>query len=589
MAPVPVPVQFAPGIERDNSRLAAKALTDGEWARFDGINVRKIWGFRQINHQLSDISRGLGSFSRSGSTYIHTAGQSKLEQIILNSSGISSGITDRTPTLLTTNANYDWTFATMFDSAVFNDAMVIAHGGANLTSIDNAVETPIWWGRTTASASLVPMALPVNVTAFPVLVSASATTNASPTVTGLSSTATLTYGMGVIGTGIPAGTYITAILGANSITLSANATATGTPSLTFQVGGTSGGVVALYPYLMAYGSNGYVAWNKSGNPNDFWSLGSGSAYVTDQKIVRGMTARGGPGSSPSGLLWSLNALIRVYFQGGTVVFGFDTVSDSISVMSPRSIVEVDGVYYWPGVDRFFSFGGSVAEIPNTLNDNWFFDGINETQRMKTFGIYIARWGEIWWPYPRGTATECTHAVILNLRTKTFYDTVLPNGGRSAGVSSSGTFPYPLMTGVEAYSTSPDKYRLWQHEYGLDEIDGSSTRPIRSYFTTPAITLTTNGQQPANKTTSLVEIEPDLQQVGDMTVTVLKAANARGALATAATETIPGTPANPLQETNKFKVSGRQIYLKFESNTPGGDYQANKTLVHVDADDGRETQ
>lgn len=62
---------------------------------------------------------------------------------------------------------------------------------------------------------------------------ASATTNASTSVTGLSSTTKLGVGMPVEGAGIPAGTTIATIVNSTSITLSAAATATGTPTLRF--------------------------------------------------------------------------------------------------------------------------------------------------------------------------------------------------------------------------------------------------------------------------------------------------------------------------------------------------------------------
>lgn len=60
------------------------------------------------------------------------------------------------------------------------------------------------------------------------------TTNASPTLTGIASTADLRVGMRVVGTGIPVNTRILAIAGANSVTMDKNATATATVSVEFQ-------------------------------------------------------------------------------------------------------------------------------------------------------------------------------------------------------------------------------------------------------------------------------------------------------------------------------------------------------------------
>lgn len=212
-------------------------------------------------------------------------------------------------------------------------------------------------------------------------------------------------------------------------------------------GSATGGIVALHPYFVFFGENGYIGWSVANDPTDLTGAGSGSANVTGQKIVRGVPLRGGPGSAPSGLFWSLDSVVRMTFVGGSEIFQFDTISTESSILSPRSVIEYDGVFYWVGVDRFLSFNGVVREVPNTMNLDYFFDGLNFDQRMKVFAVKVPRFGEIWWCYPRDDATECTHAVIFNVREGTWYDTELPNDGRSAGLSPS-VYRRPLMTGVE---------------------------------------------------------------------------------------------------------------------------------------------
>ncbi|CAB4144922.1 hypothetical protein UFOVP468_79 [uncultured Caudovirales phage] len=211
-------------------------------------------------------------------------------------------------------------------------------------------------------------------------------------------------------------------------------------------GNATGGVVALHPYTFMYGSNGYVAWSVPGDPSDFSGAGSGDAYITSQKIVRGLPLRGGPGNSPSGLFWSADSLVRMSFVGGDQIFQADTLSTQTSILSSNCVIEYDGVFYWCGVDRFLMFNGVVREVENNLNINYFFDGLNYAARQKVFAMKVPRYGEIWWCYPRGSATECTHAVIYNTRENTWYDLELPNGGRSAGLFPA-VFRRPLMTGV----------------------------------------------------------------------------------------------------------------------------------------------
>ena len=209
----------------------------------------------------------------------------------------------------------------------------------------------------------------------------------------------------------------------------------------------TGGVVSLAPYTVVFGTDGYVAWSVPNNPADYVGSGAGNAFVTGQKIIRGMPLRGGPGNSPSGLLWSADSLIRMTYVGGTQVFQFDTISTQSSILSAQSVIEYDGIFYWIGSDRFLMFNGVVREIENNLNLNFFFDGLNASQRQKVFAVKVPRYGEIWWCFPLGESTEPNHAVIYNVRENTWYDTALPEGGRGAGLFPA-VFRRPMMSGVQ---------------------------------------------------------------------------------------------------------------------------------------------
>lgn len=344
-------------------------------------------------------------------------------------------------------------------------------------------------------------------------------------------------------------------------------------------GNASGGVVALHPYTFFYGNDGYVGWSVAGDPTDLTGTGSGSANVASQKIVQGMPLRGGPGNSPSGLFWSADALIRASFVGGDAVFQFDTISSESSILGANTVIEYDGIFYWLGADRFLMFNGVVREIPNNLNINYFFDNVNYQYRQKCFAVKIPRYGEIWWCYPRGSATECTHAIVYNVREQTWYDTELPNGGRSAGLFTS-VYRKPLMTGVV---NSGSGYKLWVHEQGIDEVDGLSVQPIQSYFETADMSMPVANQ--TNKAIQVLILEPDFVQSGDMTVQVRGRANARSPEVDGEVKTIVQTPSIPQQQIIYFKDQRRELRFRFESNTIGGDYQMGQCLLHVQPGDG----
>jgi hypothetical protein len=161
--------------------------------------------------------------------------------------------------------------------------------------------------------------------------------------------------------------------------------------------------------------------------------------------------RGGS-NAPSGLFWSLDSLIRVSYIGGAGTpaqyWRYDLISSQSSILSSQSVIEYDGIYYWCGVDRFLLYNGVVKEIPNTMNQNYFFDNLNYAQREKVWVSKVPRFGEIWWFYPRGDATECTDAIIYNIRENVWYDAGEALGARRSAGYFSQVFHYPIASSWE---------------------------------------------------------------------------------------------------------------------------------------------
>jgi len=346
--------------------------------------------------------------------------------------------------------------------------------------------------------------------------------------------------------------------------------------------GVSGGVVALQPYLFAFGNDGSINWSDSADPTDFTGSGpnndGGTARVTAQKIVRGMPLRGGGGNSPSGIFWSLDSVIRGAYAGGDVTFRFDTLTSQSSILSASSVIEYDGLFFWCGVDRFLMFNGVVREVPNQMNLNWFFDNLNYAHRQKVFAFKVPRFGEIWWCYPRGSAIECTHAVIHNVREGTWYDTQLPGGGRSAGQYAQ-VFKSPLVAGVDAYNSAT--YRLWQHEFGYDEVDDSAAA-VRSFFETADMSLMVGKDQPKSQALHVECVEPDLVQAGVVEMSILGRANARSVEQASDPRTVaPVTESvDPTQQVVWFREVRRQMRFRVESNVLGGNYEMGQTIAHI---------
>lgn len=422
------------------------------------------------------------------------------------------------------------------------------------------------------------------------LFTAVGTTNATTTFTLAAANVRVGAGQTITGPGIPAGTTVVSVA-STTVEMSAAATASATITATFDNNiAVSGGCVVIHPYLFVYGNNGLIQNCSAGDFANWVSPDANANNVATGKIVKGLPIRGGS-TSPSGLFWSADALIRVSFQpsssgGVNYYWAYDLVSSQTSIMSSSSVIEYDGIYYWIGVDRFLSYNGVVQEIPNNVNQNYFFDNINMAQRQKVWATKVPRYGEIWWFYPKGDATECTDAIIYNTREKVWYDAGQAIGARrSAGVFSE-VFPKPVWAGNEV--NTEGTYTLWQHETGYDQIYLTNVNAVQSYFET--LNIGTLGglvgaqQQPGdNLWTRIERIEPDFIQTGDMTVVVTGQGYAEDTVVESAPYTFsPNTLKIDMREQR------REMRLRFESNTYNGTYQTGRVLLSLTTGDVRST-
>jgi hypothetical protein len=482
------------------------------------------------------------------------------------------------------NTNNLWQFDIGYDTTGSALNNLIAHPGQNLYNIDSTVETRPLIGPFPAT-TLSPLG---------VFTAVGTTTSGSPNVTFTSTNVAMGAGVTVTGTGIPANTTIVSssvVAGVWTVVLSNNATANGTPTLTFDNNiSVSGGVVMLHPYLFVYGNFGLIKNSSAGNFNDWSSADANETSVATGKVVKGLPLRGGT-TSPAGLFWTLDSVVRVTYAPSTVngvnfYWKYDLITSQSSIMSSACVIEYDGIFYWVGVDRFLMYNGVVQEMPNNQNMNWFFDGLNYNQRQKVWITKVPRWGEIWIFYPRGDATECTDAIIYNTREKTWYDAgSAPGAGRSAGTFSE-VFRQPIWGGNVANIAG--NYTLWQHESGVDQVYLNYVDAIDSYFETPALGsyagLVGSTQQAGdNLWTRCERVEPDFVQQQQMYMVVTGKGYADDV----------DQPSDPYYfDTDTLKVDmreqRREMRIRFGSNIQNGNYFMGKVLLSLDVGDTRGT-
>jgi len=479
-----------PGIKRDGTRFEGYEYSDGMWSRFQRGRAKKIGGYRQMFASLTGVPRGIITNPINGVNYIFTGNSNGVEvfttgtdqgvgvgpypvefnttyavtnvdtvliQIDVvgdytslfvsgfvfwayDTSGVrtdytvdvagstyNSGTNRTTVTLVSvaglpnvptspttmeiynpngiaSNANYLWQFDIGFDSTGSGRSMLLAHPGQNLHNIDSAVLTSLYAGNF----------LPDPTTGNYVLTQVMDSGGANPT---------------------------------------------------FQPVNASGGVVVLYPYVFVYSNYGALfnnnidfttIANANQTLNDWNGPTANIVNVAAGKFVKGMPVRGGT-AAPSGLFWATDSLVRVSFTSQTPYYWrYDIVASQISIMSSSAVTEMDGVYFWMGVDRFYLYNGSVKVLPNDKNVNYLFDNMNFSARQKVWATKVPRYNEIWFFYPRDTNTEVSDAIIYNVKDKIWYDAGSAVGARRSCGWTTEIFPTPIWAAWEynvSYSTA----------------------------------------------------------------------------------------------------------------------------------------
>lgn len=722
-----------PGIQRDGTVFDRQVYSDGKWVRFQRGRPRKILGYRVISGELSGPSRGIWVNALGQYTDIFSGYNNGLQRLTIDENGVGAGVSDFSLSNFTASDLNLWQFDGFKDVDGSGNASLLAHPGQNLAQIANATDTPVLIGDISGST----------MSKIGVFTDSLTLTSGSPTATLAAANPLIAAGQAVSGTGIPSGTTVVSVV-TTTVTLSQNASASGAQTITFDNNvDVSGGVVTLHPYIFVYGNNGLIRNCSAGNAQDWVSADANAVNVATGKVVQGLPVRGGS-NAPSGLFWSLDSLIRVSFVGGVGTpaqyWRYDVISSQTSILSSQSVIEYDGIYYWCGVDRFLLYNGVVKEVPNPLNQNWFFDNLNYDQRQKVWATKVPRYGEIWWFYPRGSSTECNDAIIYNVRENTWYDAGQAIGSRRTAGYFSQVFAYPVaadwpatesedvfsqsmttvngseylylasynvhvqvgqvvsgtgiasgstvvsvtssniqtlgaITGGSGYvdgsytdvpltggaganataditvsgtavtavtivfrgagyevgdtlsadnsdlggtgsgfsipvsaiyaqaiglslaatasgtetltfSTPPNLVKIYQHEIGVDEINGQDVEAIESYFETNELGWVSGGpSQPspegANRWLRLERVEPDFLQTGEMSLIVTGRPFAQS-------EDAPSDPYVFDPDTNKIdmKEQRRELRLRFTSNVVGGNYQCGKVLLNADIGDVR---
>jgi hypothetical protein len=371
----------------------------------------------------------------------------------------------------------------------------------------------------------------------------------------------------------------------------------------------TGGMLYVGNRLFYYGNNGLVRWSsiaaeKSGEQTDLqkpflFFKDKYSINISTDKVIYGAEWRGGA-NTPTIIFWTLSSVILITNTTGSnnqviddpddLSFSKKVLSRDSSILSSNSVVEYDGIFYWPGTQRFFVFNGVVLPLEN------FFDSLDMTKRQKVFGVKNVSRDEIWWFYPeKGKADNvgCTRAVIYNVVDNTWYDTDIE---RAAGYfDNTGGNMYTVGKNLTPYEGDNNSY-VWEHEVGNDQVnlykDVQQVKAIPSFFTTPIISYATFNPQKQvagiDYNIAIERIEPNI--VGTKKIKMNVSINtyeypASTPVTTTYDLTTDGEE-NTVRPAINERKQGRNINFTFKSEGIGSGYQMGTTFVLAEIDDGR---
>jgi hypothetical protein len=283
------------------------------------------------------------------------------------------------------------------------------------------------------------------------------------------------------------------------------------------------------------------------------------------------------------LVWTDSAIYSMQYLGAPYVWGFQILMDNISVISPNSMITINNVTYWMGIDKFYMYSGRVETLPCSLRQ-FIFNDINRDQSFQVFSGGNEAYNEVWWFYCSANSNQIDKYVIYNYLDRVWYYGNMP---RSAWLDSS-LRTYPMAASYDN--------RILYHESSVDDVSGLTPVPIYAYVQSSDFDI-----GDGHNFGFVWRILPDVNFNGsninnpEVTMTIRPRQNSGSAYGTSDNPTVVsannyGTSSvyNVQQFTGQVytRLRGRQLAFRIESNTLGVSWQLGSPRIDIRPDGRR---
>jgi hypothetical protein len=256
------------------------------------------------------------------------------------------------------------------------------------------------------------------------------------------------------------------------------------------------------------------------------------------------------------------------------------MGDNISIVGENAVAFSNGVAYWMGVDKFYTYNGRVQTLRCDLRQ-YIFSDINQVQFTQVCAGTNEGFNEIWWFYCSTNSNTIDRYVIYNYAEDIWYYGTM---ARTAWLDS-GLLDYPLAA---TYSNN-----LVEHENGIDDNETSTTLPIVATIESAEFDL-----DDGDRFMFVRRVLPDItfrgstanSPTGTLTLVPMKNSgsgfNSPESVGGDSNAAITRTATAPIEQFTGqvfIRVRGRQLIMKFESTEIGTTWQLGSMRLDMKPD------
>jgi hypothetical protein len=347
------------------------------------------------------------------------------------------------------------------------------------------------------------------------------------------------------------------------------------------------------------------------------------------------------------LVWSDTALFSMQYVGPPYTFSFSLRADNISIAGPNAVAAANGVSYWMGADKFYTYAGQVQTLPCSVR-KFVFNDFNANQLFQVVAGTNEAFNEVWWFYPSATSNINNRYVAYNyldnvwtygtlnrtawldsgLRSNpmavfslqaSFLDADLTADATSFALVNAASYPtsgtvtiedediaYTMIIGNTVSGCTrgvngttaathlayrPVTYRVPNqvlfHESGVDDRELPTAAPINAFIESNDFDIA-DGHQFGFVTRILpdVSFEGSTANNPAVTMTVRARGNSGRPYTTDGVPTVARTSTSPIEQYTGevfVRIRGRQMTLKIESTALGVAWQLGAARIDVRPD------